>query len=277
MAYCGKCGYKNPEEAEFCGNCGSPMRRSGEAASHGHMRMPLREEPPPSPSPPPPPPPHRESEPSSNGGVVGFIKKNIKVIGIAVVTIVLLLLFYHSCVKSSDTPKSKTEKVVTANESESNVTPEPASEPDQTPEVEENIEQPTDEEPVKEVVEEFVDKPVEEPVEEPVKERFSGPVYDRVDQRPTFPGGYSVLLKYLSEKIVYPESARKDEIEGIVIMSFVVEPDGSLSNINVYSPVDPEIDKEAIRVVKNMPRWNPGKKGKKNVRVKYELPISFKL
>ena len=89
---------------------------------------------------------------------------------------------------------------------------------------------------------------------------------------PEFKGGQEALRKYLEENLVYPEKARKDSIEGKVIVSFVVEMDGSLTEIEILKSVNPLLDQEAIRVVRQMPKWEPG-----DEREKMALPITFKL
>ena len=106
---------------------------------------------------------------------------------------------------------------------------------------------------------------------------FTGKVYDVVEEPPSFPGGQIALLSWLTENVHYSSEYGDICISGRVVLSFVVEPDGSLSNINVVRSVDPLLDKEAIKVVKSMPRWIPGKQNGKEVRVKYNLPVSFKL
>ena len=103
-------------------------------------------------------------------------------------------------------------------------------------------------------------------------------ISDVVDQKPSFPGGQSAFIQWLSSNIKYPESLAKSRVEGRVVVQFVVEKDGSLSNISVINnSVDPLFDKEALRVVQMMPKWIPGKLNGSVVRVKYSLPITFKL
>lgn len=102
-------------------------------------------------------------------------------------------------------------------------------------------------------------------------------VFKVIEQMPSFPGGLYYLMNYLSENLHYPLEAQKKGIQGRVVVSFVVETDGQLSNFNVAQSVSPELDAEALRVVKNMPRWVPGKQDGKGIRVKYNVPISFKL
>ena len=98
-----------------------------------------------------------------------------------------------------------------------------------------------------------------------------------VETMPVFPGGEIELFKFLSENVKYPQSAIKNNIQGRVILRFIVNYDGSIENIQVVRSVSPECDQEAIRVVKNMPKWTPGSQNGKNVSVWFTIPISFKL
>ena len=101
-------------------------------------------------------------------------------------------------------------------------------------------------------------------------------VYAVVDKMPEFPGGQQALLRYLSENVKYPQVAADNGIQGRVICEFVVNADGSIVDVKVSrSGGDSSLDKEAVRVVKAMPKWNPGKG--KAVRVKYTLPVKFSL
>jgi protein TonB len=102
-------------------------------------------------------------------------------------------------------------------------------------------------------------------------------IFTIVEQQPEFPGGESALLKYLGDHIKYPAFAQENGIQGRVTLSFTVEKDGSIANIEVMrSPAD-ELSKEAVRVVSTMPKWKPGKQRGKPVRVKYVLPVVFRL
>ena len=98
-----------------------------------------------------------------------------------------------------------------------------------------------------------------------------------VGQQPSFPGGREELFKYLTYNVKYPIDATKNKIEGRVLVTFVVEHDGSISNVNVANSVYPSLDKESIRVVSGMPKWISGKANGKTVRVKYTIPITFRL
>jgi periplasmic protein TonB len=94
---------------------------------------------------------------------------------------------------------------------------------------------------------------------------------------PEFPGGLPGLYDYLGSKIVYPEKARQNGIEGKVILQFIVEKDGSINDITIVKEAHSSLNNEALRVVGNMPKWKPGKQGNKHVRVRYTLPINFEL
>ena len=105
----------------------------------------------------------------------------------------------------------------------------------------------------------------------------SNMVYDVVEVMPQFPGGQIAMLKYIMENIKYPEQAMKEGIQGRVTVRFIVEKDGRVSNVRLLRSVQPALDKEAIRVVKSMPKWTPGKHNGKPVRVRFNLPVMFKL
>ena len=113
---------------------------------------------------------------------------------------------------------------------------------------------------------------------EPVKPKEEeNKVFDVVEQMPSYPGGMSALMQYLSSNIKYPVIAEENGIQGRVICTFVVERDGSITDVRIAKSVDPSLDKEAMRVVSKMPRWIPGKQNGSAVRVKYTLPVTFRL
>lgn len=115
-------------------------------------------------------------------------------------------------------------------------------------------------------------------VTEPVKPKVEEyKVFEVVEQMPSFPGGDVALMQYLSKNIKYPPVAEEMGIQGRVICTFVVERDGSVSDIRIARSVDPSLDKEAIRVVSGMPKWIPGRQNGQMVRVKYTLPVTFRL
>lgn len=101
--------------------------------------------------------------------------------------------------------------------------------------------------------------------------------FSSVEEMPKFPGGDKALAKYLAENIRYPESAKKEGIEGKVYVEFIVEADGSLTNIRILRGLQADIDKETIRAVKGMPKWVVGKQAGKAVRVIYTLPVEYRL
>ena len=109
------------------------------------------------------------------------------------------------------------------------------------------------------------------------KEDVVQKVFDVVEQMPSFPGGNGALMSYLSSHLQYPVVAQENGVQGRVVVSFVVERDGSISDVKIARSIDPSLDKEAVRVVKSMPKWNPGKQNGSAVRVKYNVPVSFKL
>ena len=102
-------------------------------------------------------------------------------------------------------------------------------------------------------------------------------VFDTVEQMPEYPGGMQAMIEFLQTNMKYPEDAAKQKVEGRVMVQFVVETDGSVADVHVAKQVFPSLDAEAIRVVQAMPKWMPGKDKGKVVRVKYNLPIVFRM
>ena len=100
-------------------------------------------------------------------------------------------------------------------------------------------------------------------------------VYDQVEEMPEFPGGMPALIEFLQTNIKYPKDAIKQDVGGKVMVMFVVETDGSISNVRVARKVFPSLDEEAVRVVKAMPKWKPGKEKGRPVRVNFTLPVVF--
>ena len=126
----------------------------------------------------------------------------------------------------------------------------------------------------------IVDVAVENPIERDI---CSHPIVDDnaytfVEEKPKFGNGYDDILSYISENIKYPDSAREMSIQGMIVLKFLVEKDGSVSNVHAIRGIeDASLREEAIRVVKNMPKWKAGRQNGVNVRVWYVLPILFKL
>ena len=141
--------------------------------------------------------------------------------------------------------------------------------------VEDNVETESIEVNTEETEQEVV---IAAPVEAPVEEEEEEVVFVIVESMPEFPGGQQALFKYLSENVKYPVIAQENGIQGRVICQFVVNKDGSIVDVEVVrSGGDPSLDKEAVRVIKSMPKWKPGKQRGKPVRVKYTVPVNFKL
>ncbi|CDD19516.1 putative TonB protein [Prevotella sp. CAG:732] len=109
------------------------------------------------------------------------------------------------------------------------------------------------------------------------KPEVANKVFDVVEEMPSFPGGQGALMAFLSSNIKYPVVAQENGVQGRVIVGFVVEKDGSISDVKVMRSVDPSLDREAQRVVRAMPRWKPGKQNGSAVRVKYTVPVVFRL
>lgn len=115
---------------------------------------------------------------------------------------------------------------------------------------------------------------VKEPEPEKPKEEE---IFVAVEQQADFPGGQAALMKWLSTNVRYPESAQQNDVQGRVIVKFVVEKDGSIGAATILKGVDKDLDREALRVVKKMPKWQPGKNNGVAVRSYFNLPVVFKL
>ena len=98
-----------------------------------------------------------------------------------------------------------------------------------------------------------------------------------VEQQPEFPGGMAELMKYLQKNTRYPQICKEQGVQGRVIVQFVVNMDSTITDVNVIKSVNPHLDEEAVRVVKAMPKWNPGKQRGEPVRVRFTLPVTFRL
>ena len=100
-------------------------------------------------------------------------------------------------------------------------------------------------------------------------------VYAMVDERAQFPGGQNEMLKYLQENLQYPEAAKANNVHGRVFVKFIVERDGSLSDIQIFRGLGSGCDEEAIRLIQSMPKWKPGKNKGKEVRTSMTVPVNF--
>ena len=101
--------------------------------------------------------------------------------------------------------------------------------------------------------------------------------FNVVENMPEFPGGVEAMIAFISSNIQYPADAAKKKIDGRVLVNFVVEKDGSISEVKVVKPGFPSLDAEAVRVVKAMPNWKPGMQRGQVVRVQFTMPIEFRL
>lgn len=119
-----------------------------------------------------------------------------------------------------------------------------------------------------------------EPIQEMKKvidDEAQGEVFQAVEQMPSFPGGTEEMMKYLQKNMTYPQTAAENGIQGTVFVTFVVDKHGKISDVKVIRGVDPELDKEAVRVAKSMPPWLPGKQNGVAVRVAFTMPVKFVL
>lgn len=113
---------------------------------------------------------------------------------------------------------------------------------------------------------------------EPVKEEVNeNEIFTIVEEKPKFPGGDVELMKYLQKNIRYPDFAKENDIKGTCVVEFVVEKDGSITDVKILKDIGGECGAEAVRVAKGMPKWEPGKQRTKPVRVKYKMPVRFQL
>lgn len=110
-----------------------------------------------------------------------------------------------------------------------------------------------------------------------VEKKVEDKVFDAVEQYPSFPGGEGAMFSYISNNLRYPQKAAENGVQGRVVVKFIVEKDGSISNVEVNRSVDPDLDNEAMRVIKNMPKWNPAKQNGTEVRAYYYVPVAFRL
>ena len=139
--------------------------------------------------------------------------------------------------------------------------------------VETRIEIKTEDDASQRQTETYVPPPPPKPKVEEVTEE----IFVVVEEQPEFPGGNAAMMKFLGDNIKYPVIAQENGIQGRVITNFVVERDGSITDVQVVRGVDPSLDKEAIRVIQSMPKWKPGKQRGSAVRVRFTLPVVFRL
>ena len=109
------------------------------------------------------------------------------------------------------------------------------------------------------------------------KKKANDKVLEKAEVMPQFPGGDQAMMKFVSENVQYPEEAKEKEISGRVLVGFIVEKDGSVNEVKIVRGIGGGCDEEAVRVVKAMPKWKPGKQDGKTVRVSYTMPFFFKM
>ena len=109
------------------------------------------------------------------------------------------------------------------------------------------------------------------------KKAANDKVLEKAEVMPEFPGGEQAMMKFVSENVQYPEKAKEKEISGRVLVGFIVEKDGSVNEVKIVQGIGGGCDEEAVRVVKAMPKWKPGKQDGKTVRVSYTMPFFFKM
>ncbi len=141
-------------------------------------------------------------------------------------------------------------------------------------EVETRFEIQTEDDQTQRQAQTYVPPPPPQPKEEEIAEEE---IFVVVEEQPEYPGGNAAMMKFLSDNIRYPVIAQENGIQGRVICNFVVERDGSITDVQVVRGVDPSLDREAVRVIKEMPNWKPGKQRGQNVRVRFTLPVVFRL
>ena len=127
------------------------------------------------------------------------------------------------------------------------------------------------------VKENMVEQKKIEPVNPADISRANNEIYVAVDQAAQFPGGQGALMKWLAYEIMYPVEAAEKDIQGRVVVQFVVEKDGTITNPKIARGVDPYLDKEALRVIRKMPKWIPATKDGQVVRSYFNLPVTFRL
>ncbi|MCL1867886.1 MAG: energy transducer TonB, partial [Paludibacter sp.] len=126
---------------------------------------------------------------------------------------------------------------------------------------------------LKQTIEEQMVKASQEAIK--TEELETDKIYLVVDVMPQFPGGRQAMLKFLTNTMNYPADAQRRKVQGQVVCSFVVDTDGSIINIEVVQKIDPVLDREAVRILKQMPKWSPGERLGKPVKVRFSIPFNF--
>lgn len=205
-------------------------------------------------------------------GVVGFIKMPTETIGgLLVMGIFVGFIYFLYYLGKSEEEKEKKEKpeqvsqAPSSTNTQSNMASFKAEESNEAVEVYE--------EPENEEVEDNYSS--NETAMNKESSSFENRINSGVEVMPEFPGGPQALMDYLNANVIFPKIAEENGIQGKVVVSFVIDIDGSVTDVQVVQSVHPALDKEAMRVIKNMPKWIPGKHDGKAVQVKYSVPINF--
>lgn len=110
-----------------------------------------------------------------------------------------------------------------------------------------------------------------------LQDKNENKVYERVEYMASYQGGTDAVFEFISKNIRYPKDALDAQIQGIVICEFIINKDGSFSDVKIKRSIHPALDKEAVRVIKSFPKWTPARNGGETVRVRYTLPVSFRI
>ena len=197
-------------------------------------------------------------------------------IGLAIALLIVLAAFEHKTYEKKKKPK---ESVVEITESDripptEHEPPPKLKPPPPPPEVIEIVE---DEEEIEETILEDTETDEEEEIEIEIIEVDDAEVFMVVEDMPEFPGGDLGLMKYIQKNVKYPPIAKEYNITGKVYVQFIVNKSGSVTNVKIVRSVDKNLDAEALRVVRSLPKYKPGKQRGKPVSVQYTIPINFTL
>ena len=200
-----------------------------------------------------------------------------------VVSLLLILFAFEwtsskgSAVNLGQLSNAETEEEIIPITRQEEVKPPPPPPPPQVSEVLNIVEDDVEIEEELEIEESESDEETEVEIIEVAEEEEEAEIFHIVEDMPVFPGGDVELRKYIATKVVYPQIARETGIEGKVYVSFVVNKKGIVTKVTLVRGVDPLLDKEALKVIKGLPKWSPGKQRGKPVNVSFTVPITFKL
>ena len=216
----------------------------------------------------------------SNKADINQLRAPMILIGLLFISSIVLAAFTYSTYVPNGDGNDKNNRMVDVIIQEDNVIEEPVVQPEQ-PQI--DVPQPPVEESPPVENKDTPPPPVTAPPTPPPMP--TGPkdvppppeIIDFPDKEAGFPGGAAAMARWIQENVVYPETAREMGDQGRVYVQFVVEPDGSITNVEIIRKVSADLDREAKRVVQRMPRWEPGESKAKKVRTRVRLPINFTL